>query len=90
MTKVADHGTITFALGDNLAFENVNLMSVVMGSKYNLDDGSWNGALCEYSRSTTSVAFRARGSKDGGRLVSFTCTGPIATAKLNAILNGTL
>ena len=90
MTKVGDYGTITFTLGDSLAFDNVNTMSVVIGSKYNQDDGAWNGALCEITRSTTQVGFRARGSKDGGRLVSFTCAGPIASAKLTAILNGTL
>lgn len=90
MNKVGDYGTINFNLGDNLAFDNVNTMSVVMGSKYNLDDGNWNGALCEITRSTTQVGFRARGAKDSGRLISFTCTGPIAAAKLEAILNGTL
>lgn len=91
MVKVADYGTIAFNLGDNLAFNNVNTMSVVIGSNYAQDDGSWNGAVCETgTRTTTKVTFRARGAKDGGRLISFTCTGPIATAKLEAILNGTL
>ena len=48
------------------------------------------GQLLSYKAFSIQVGFRACGAEDSERLISFTCTGTIATAKLNAILNGTL
>ena len=48
------------------------------------------GQLLSYKAFSIQVGFRACGAKDRERLISFICTGTIATAKLNAILNGIL
>lgn len=90
MTKTADYGTQAWTVPDGLKFNNVNTMAVTLGSKYNNDDGAWNGSLCEITRTVTGITVRARGAADGGRLISAHVVGPINTAQLTQILNGTL
>ena len=72
-SKIADYGSTTI----NFKKQFANNPTVTLGSIYTTDDENWNGAYMVKSLTASSMVLYSRGSRDGGRYISWRAEGMI-------------